>query len=247
MESAAARLTDGHTCPVHGGGPIATGCPTVSIGGLPAARATDLCTCVGAPDAITAGSPTVLIGGRPAARMGDSCAHGGVITGGDAAVRIGSSVGTGVSAAAPVPFRPYQTPRDLVEARAMLAASRALIEAQGHVMRYSDQELLDRAQTSVTDRYVVRFMDARYLHAPGATEGHGGNLGGSLADTGGIKYWGTTLEDIEDADTDPKLISEKLGIPNYDPNARYALLILDREMGCPPAEAEVIVPTYGNL
>ena len=92
----AARLTDLHTCPMvtvlvpHVGGPItAPGVPTVLIGGLPAATATDICTCVGPPDAIAMGSTTVLIGGLPAARMGDPTVHGGVITLGCPTVIIG--------------------------------------------------------------------------------------------------------------------------------------------------------------
>lgn len=85
----AARLTDMHVCPMltpgvppipHVGGPITgPGAPTVLIGGLPAARISDMAVCVGPPDSIVMGSPTVLIGGMPAARMGDSCAHGGTI------------------------------------------------------------------------------------------------------------------------------------------------------------------------
>lgn len=84
----AARLTDMHTCPMvtgvvpHVGGPISgPGCPTILIGGLPAARETDLCVCVGPPDMIAMGCPTVLFGGLPAARMGDPTEHGGVIVG----------------------------------------------------------------------------------------------------------------------------------------------------------------------
>jgi uncharacterized Zn-binding protein involved in type VI secretion len=82
----AARVGDMHTCPMvtgtvpHVGGPILPpGCPTVLIGGMPAARATDMCTCVGPPDVIAVGSTRVMIGGLPAARMGDQTAHGGVI------------------------------------------------------------------------------------------------------------------------------------------------------------------------
>jgi len=82
----AARLTDMHVCPMvtgvvpHVGGPIvAPGAPTVLIGGLPAARVSDMVTCVGPPDTIVVGAPKVLIGGLPAARMGDSTAHGGTI------------------------------------------------------------------------------------------------------------------------------------------------------------------------
>jgi uncharacterized Zn-binding protein involved in type VI secretion len=74
----------------HVGGPILPpGCPTVLIGGLPAARVGDMAVCAGGPDVIALGSMTVLIGGQPAARMGDMTAHGGVITVGFPTVMIG--------------------------------------------------------------------------------------------------------------------------------------------------------------
>jgi uncharacterized Zn-binding protein involved in type VI secretion len=74
----------------HVGGPVLPpGCPTVLIGKLPAARATDMCTCVGPPDTIAKGSATVMIGKMPAARMGDTCAHGGAIVAGLPTVMIG--------------------------------------------------------------------------------------------------------------------------------------------------------------
>lgn len=92
----AARITDMHTCPMvtgiipHVGGPILPpGEPTVLIGMLPAARVTDLLTCVGPPDTILMGSFTVVIGGLPAARMGDPTVHGGVIILGEPTVMIG--------------------------------------------------------------------------------------------------------------------------------------------------------------
>lgn len=92
----AARATDMHVCPMvtgvvpHVGGPILPpGCPMVLIGGMPAARATDMCTCVGPPDVIAMGSTTVMIGGLPAARMGDVTAHGGSIVLGLPTVMIG--------------------------------------------------------------------------------------------------------------------------------------------------------------
>jgi uncharacterized Zn-binding protein involved in type VI secretion len=65
------------------------GCPTVRIGFLPAARATDKLLCAAGPDVIVSGSPTVRIGGLPAARMGDPTGHGGVISMGCPTVRIG--------------------------------------------------------------------------------------------------------------------------------------------------------------
>jgi uncharacterized Zn-binding protein involved in type VI secretion len=76
MPQPAARVGD---MTAHGGVIIPPGCPTVLIGGLPAARVGDMHTCpmvtgvvphVGGP-ILPPGSPTVLIGGLPAARMGD--------------------------------------------------------------------------------------------------------------------------------------------------------------------------------
>ena len=96
MGMPASRITDMHTCPMvtgvvpHVGGPILPpGCPTVLIGSLPAARATDMATCVGPPDVIAKGSMTVFIGKMPAARIGDLTAHGGVIVLGLPTVLIG--------------------------------------------------------------------------------------------------------------------------------------------------------------
>jgi uncharacterized Zn-binding protein involved in type VI secretion len=92
----AARLSDMHACPLvtgvvpHVGGPILPPCcPTVLIGFLPAARVSDMATCVGPPDVIAMGSFTVVIGGMPAARLGDMTAHGGVIVMGCPTVMIG--------------------------------------------------------------------------------------------------------------------------------------------------------------
>lgn len=74
MSKPAARMGDMTT---HGG-QIVAGCPTVMIGGKPAARVADMHTCpmstgtvphVGGPVAL--GSATVSIGGFPAARAGD--------------------------------------------------------------------------------------------------------------------------------------------------------------------------------
>jgi uncharacterized Zn-binding protein involved in type VI secretion len=79
----------------HVGGPILPPCaPTVLIGFIPAARVTDMLTCVGPPDVIAKGSPTVLINNLMAARIGDLTVHGGVIVMGFPTVIIGE-VGMG--------------------------------------------------------------------------------------------------------------------------------------------------------
>jgi len=92
----AARVGDMHVCPMvtglvpHVGGPILPpGAITVLIGGMIAARVTDMCVCVGPPDIIALGSMTVLIAGMPAARMTDITAHGGFIAIGCPTVLIG--------------------------------------------------------------------------------------------------------------------------------------------------------------
>lgn len=84
----AARVTDMHVCPLltvlvpHVGGPIIPPCAvTVLTMGLPQARITDMCVCVGPPDVIVKGAFTTLVMGLPAARLGDLTAHGGVIVG----------------------------------------------------------------------------------------------------------------------------------------------------------------------
>jgi uncharacterized Zn-binding protein involved in type VI secretion len=98
-----------HACPFvdpgpkpHVGGPVLPpGEPTVWIGGQPAARVTDKCTCVGPPDIIAKGSFTVQIGKRFAARVGDLTVHGGSIVVGCPTVMIGEVGMGGVAPGAP--------------------------------------------------------------------------------------------------------------------------------------------------
>jgi len=109
MGKPAARIGDMHVCPMatpgtppipHVGGPVTgPGCPTVLIGGMPAAVMGDMCVCTGPPDTIILGSTGVFIGGKPAARMGDQCAHGGTIAVGCPTVLIGETGGGGGSVA----------------------------------------------------------------------------------------------------------------------------------------------------
>jgi len=78
----AATVTTPHICSfpppaVHPPSAIMPpGCPTVLIGGMPAARLSDGCGL----DVILLGSMTVLIGGLPAARIGDPTGAGGMVS-----------------------------------------------------------------------------------------------------------------------------------------------------------------------
>lgn len=86
MPFPAARVTDMHVCPMvtgivpHVGGPVLPPAAiTVLIAGLPAARVTDLCTCVGPPDPIAMGYPATFVGGLLPAYLGSFTSHGGSI------------------------------------------------------------------------------------------------------------------------------------------------------------------------
>ncbi|OED49845.1 PAAR domain-containing protein [Leisingera sp. S232] len=93
-----ARVTDLHACmlpstppppvlPVPT--PILPPCAvTVLVGGLPAARVSDMCTAA-PPHPIVKGSATVLINSLPAARIMDTAACGGMITLGQVTVLVG--------------------------------------------------------------------------------------------------------------------------------------------------------------
>ena len=106
MKQPAARQKD---MTAHGG-TISLGLPTVLIGGMPAARVTDLHTCpmvtgnaphVGGP--IQTGSTSVLIGGQKAARVGDLLSCSGppdTIASGCETVLVGGGAAAGARAGA---------------------------------------------------------------------------------------------------------------------------------------------------
>ncbi len=89
----AARVTDVST---HGGTIVGPGVPTVLIGGMPAAVATDQHVCPIPPlvhqptvSPFPMGSSSVLIGGLPALRTTDPCICGAAAAVGEPTVLIG--------------------------------------------------------------------------------------------------------------------------------------------------------------
>lgn len=77
----------------------------------------------------------------------------------------------------------------------------------------------------------------------------GGELDGQLGRAGSdgqVRYWATTLDQVEPSDTCPRLIAQQLGV-EYDPGASYRLAIIDREVALERADAETIIPTFDNL
>lgn len=126
----ASRITDLHTCPAHGGGPVSTGSPDVIVGHQPAARMTDTMVC-GGPDVIRAGSSNVLINRLQAARIGDPTVHGGVLASGDPTVIIGESPQTFALVAAAAAGKPFVEECPYARAERELEEARAAAEAEG--------------------------------------------------------------------------------------------------------------------
>ncbi|MDF3013852.1 MAG: hypothetical protein K0Q78_2056 [Cellvibrio sp.] len=145
-------------------------------------------------------------------------------------------------------------PKSLDDAEARLGSMEQVIADNGYKPKYTDNELLQQAQSgSVADeRYHVRFMEAG--HQWDRADGVKGadNLTGKLGreftgETGaGPRYWSTTFDQIEDADSDPKLICEKLGI-DYDPDKKYAMAIIDTEKAKPLTGCECVSATFDNI
>jgi len=124
-------------------------------------------------------------------------------------------------------------PTGLADAENILKERRTQIASEGYKPKYSDEELAHMAQHSDVgdERFQVRFMEEGYLNDRDTPDQVlSGKMGVTMegATGKGAKYWSTSLDQIEDADTDPKLISEKLGL-EYNPDKKYALVIVDTE------------------
>ena len=61
-----------------------------------------------------------------------------------------------------------------------------------------------------------------------------------------MKYWSTTFNQLENADTDPQTICAVLGIPDYSPTKNYTLVVVDTQ-AAGAGQAVSIVPTHKKL
>ncbi|MEQ5835994.1 hypothetical protein [Marinobacter sp. NFXS9] len=130
---------------------------------------------------------------------------------------------------------------------ALKAARQRLLAQGGFTPKYTQEELLQLAQEGLdNDRFIVRLVETHHVDGYKKPEGAmAGTLGRPGAD-GTVRYWSTTLDQIEPSDTCPKLIAEQLGI-EYKPDANYKLAIIDREAAIKQADARTIIPTFDNL
>lgn len=62
---------------------------------------------------------------------------------------------------------------------------------------------------------------------------------------GEVKYWSTTFNQVENADTDPKTLCGLIGV-DYEPEKSYTLVIVDTQAKG-AGQSVTIVPTHKNL
>jgi len=73
-----------------------------------------------------------------------------------------------------------------------------------------------------------------------------GTLGKPSPATGEVRFWSTTLDQVEASDTCPRLIAQQMGV-EYNPKATYKLAVIDKDKAIKLADAETIIPTFRNL
>ena len=135
------------------------------------------------------------------------------------------------------------------EVRAALADSRKrLIRRGGFTPKYTQEELLQLASQGLdSDRFIVRLVESH--HVDGYKQPGGamkGTLGRPDAASGDVRYWSTTLDQVEPSDTCPRLIAQQLGV-EYKPDATYKLAVIDKDIAKEKADAETFIPTFENI
>ncbi len=148
-------------------------------------------------------------------------------------------------------FKKFPPPVSLTDAFNRLKIARQSIKKHGYRSKYSDDELLAMAQAGkvANERFHVRFMEERYLQDRETPKSPlSGKLGGNFEGKNGtgIKYWSTTFDQIESADTDPKLIAEILGL-TYNPKKTYTMILIDSHKAAQTSGAKSITPTFKEL
>lgn len=129
-----------------------------------------------------------------------------------------------------------------------LDAMKKAINTEGYTPKYNDLELKNMAQSgSVSnERYQLRFMESKFLR--NNDTGVAGMLGREMSgQTGeGAQYWTTTFDQIEDADTDSKLIAGKLGL-ELNQDADYALIAVDVKRATAITHIDSVSATFTNV
>ena len=145
-------------------------------------------------------------------------------------------------------------PKSLEDANDRLESMKTLIKTNGYQPKYSDAELLQQVQTGDVsqERFHVRVIESGHKYHQHDTIEDPNNLTGALGVTmqgetsRGAKYWSTTFDQLEDADKDPRLICEKLGL-DYDEGKSYELAIIDTKKAKPLAKTKSVPATFEKV
>lgn len=137
-------------------------------------------------------------------------------------------------------------PASLEDATNRLNSMSEEISKNGYQAKYTDAELIELVNFGDVskERYQVRFMESGYL----TYNGEPGMLGAPMRGVSGAgaKYWSTSFDQLEDADTDGRLIAQKLGL-KYNPKENYTLIVIDTEKAAPLTGVKSVPATFEKV
>ncbi|RMQ44362.1 PAAR-like protein [Pseudomonas cichorii] len=139
-----------------------------------------------------------------------------------------------------------QEPLTVVGVQSRIENARQRIDEKGYQPLFSDEEILALAQTDIVAqaRYKVRFMERKYFGDRGKNGFMGMDFTGASGP--GVKYWNTSFGQIEDADSDYRLVANKLGL-EYKEGCEYMLLVIDSQKAQAVCESSSISATFEKL
>ncbi|MCJ8320811.1 MAG: phage late control D family protein [Colwellia sp.] len=119
---------------------------------------------------------------------------------------------------------------------ALAASRRQLIKTGKYQSKYTPTEMEYLVQQGkLEERYVVTLQKKKSSD----------NVVGFKRDSSRTTTWTTTVDQLENADSDPKLISDLNGM-HYDPKAEYELIIIDQGKYYQTDGGLTFIPTYKN-
>lgn len=139
--------------------------------------------------------------------------------------------------AKPPAAAPNQPAQSLDECEQRLGAARERLISDGYQPKYTDEQLQAMTEKGeLDDRFVARLIESDYA-------GDDGYLG--QMNNGEVRYWSTTFNQMENADTDPKTLCELIGV-DYNPKKSYTLVVVDTHAKG-AGQSVTLVPTHKNL
>jgi hypothetical protein len=128
-------------------------------------------------------------------------------------------------------------PNSLEEVKQLLNDARRRLKTTGkYEPKYSQEELEYLVQQGkLSERFVVTLQKKK---SPDSTVGY-------RRDSGRTTTWTTTIDQMERADSDPKLLCDLNGM-HYDPDAEWELIVIDQGRYYQQDGGLTFIPTYEN-